>query len=75
MTCEGTENWRGRAAWEVRLKQRMDQPARMSALRVGDAIYSIFLGTAWIDQQNYGIGPVQFEQKKLNLWLPLSAEI
>ena len=28
----------------------------MSALRVGDAIYSIFLkGTAWIDQQNYQI--------------------
>jgi hypothetical protein len=47
MTCEGTENWRGRAAWKVRFEQRMDQPARMSALRVGDAIYSIFLkGTA-----------------------------
>jgi hypothetical protein len=34
----------------------MDQPARMSALRVGDAIYSNFLkGTAWIDQQSYQI--------------------
>jgi hypothetical protein len=101
MTCEVTENWRGRAAWKVRFEQRMDQPARMSALRVGDAIYSIFLkGTAWIDQQNYQVvhletdilkpvpavrlmtehqvldyDPVQFEQKKLKLWLPLEAEI
>ena len=38
MACEGTENWQGRAAWKVRFEQRMDQPARMSALRVGDAI-------------------------------------
>jgi hypothetical protein len=101
MTCEGSENWQGRAAWKVRFEQRLDQPARMSALRVGDAIYPILLkGTAWIDQQNYQIvhletdilkpvpavrlttehqvldyGPVQFEQKKLRLWLPLEAEI
>jgi hypothetical protein len=97
MACEGTENWQGRAAWKVRFEQRMDQPARMSALRVGDAIYSNSLkGTAWIDQQSYQIvhletvilkpvpavrlmtehqvldyGSVQFEQKKLKLWLPL----
>lgn len=100
MSCEA-ENWQGRPAWKVLFEQRPDQPARMSALRVGDAIYSIFLkGTAWIDQQNYQIvhletdilkpvpavrlttehqvldyGPVQFEQKKLKLWLPLEAEI
>jgi len=24
MTCEGTENWQGRAAWKVRFAQRMD---------------------------------------------------
>jgi len=55
MTCEA-ENWQGRSAWKVRFEQRLDQPARMSALRVGDAVYSIFLkGTAWIDQQNYQI--------------------
>jgi hypothetical protein len=56
MTCEGTENWQGREAWKARFEQRTDQPARMSALRVGDAICSIFLkGTPWIDQQNYQI--------------------
>jgi len=34
----------------------MDQPARMSALRVGDVIYSNFLkGTVRIDQQSYQI--------------------
>jgi hypothetical protein len=55
MTCEA-ENWQGRPAWKVRFEQRLDQPARMSALLVGDAVYSIFLkGTAWIDQQNYQI--------------------
>jgi hypothetical protein len=101
MTCEGSENWQGRATWKVRFEQRMDQPARMSALRVGDAVYPILLkGMAWIDEQNYQIvhletdilkpvpqvrlttehqvldyGPVQFEQKKLKLWLPLDAEI
>jgi hypothetical protein len=101
MTCDGTELWQGRAVWKVRFAQRMDKPARMSALRVGDAVYPILLkGTAWIDEQNYQIvhletdilrpvpevrltnerqvldyGPVQFEQKKLKLWLPLEAEI
>jgi hypothetical protein len=35
MTCEGPEKRQGRAAWNVRFEQRMDQPARMSALRVG----------------------------------------
>ena len=100
MTCE-PENWQGHPAWKVHFEQRLDQPARMSALRVGDAVYSIFLkGVAWIDQQNYQVvhletdilkpvpavrltiehqvldyGPVQFEQKKLKLWLPLEAEI
>ncbi|HEY1467860.1 MAG TPA: hypothetical protein VGF61_02365 [Candidatus Acidoferrum sp.] len=100
MTCEAV-NWQGHPAWKVHFEQRPDQPARMSALRVGDASYSIFLkGIAWIDQQNYQIvhletdilkpvpavrlttehqvldyGPIQFEQKKLRLWLPLDAEI
>ena len=100
MTCE-TESWQGHPAWKVSFEQKLDQPARMSALRVGDATYSILLkGAAWIDQQNYQIvhletdilkpvpavrlttehqvldyGPVQFEQKKLQLWLPLEAEI
>jgi hypothetical protein len=46
MTCEGTENWQGREAWKARFEQRMDQPARMSALRVGDAIYSISEGVS-----------------------------
>lgn len=101
MTCEGSEQWQGRPAWKVRFEQRLDQPARMSALRVGDAVYPILLkGMAWIDEQNFQIvhlevdilkpvpqvrltiehqvldyGPVQFEQKKLKLWLPLEAEI
>lgn len=101
ITCEGTASRQGRAAWKVRFEQRMDQPARMNTLRVGDAMYSNFLkGMAWIDQQNYQIvhletdilkpvpavrqmtehqvlhcGPVQFEQKKLKLWLSLEAEI
>jgi hypothetical protein len=100
MTC-ATENWQGRPAWKVSFEQKLDQPARMSALRIGDATYSILLkGAAWIDQHNYQIvhletdilkpvpavrlttehqvldyGPVQFEQKKLQLWLPLEAEI
>jgi hypothetical protein len=100
MTCEA-ESWQGRPAWKVSFEQKLDQPARMSALRVGDATYSILLkGAAWIDQRNYQIvhletdilkpvpavrlttehqvldyGPVQFEQKKLQLWLPLEAEI
>jgi hypothetical protein len=65
ITCEGTENLQGRAAWKVRFEQRMDQPARMSMLRVGDAIDSNFLkGTAWIDQQNYQI--VRLETDILN---------
>jgi len=100
MTC-ATEKWQGRPAWKVSFEQKLDQPARMSALRVGDATYAILLkGAAWIDQQNFQIvhletdilkpvpavrlttehqvldyGPVQFEQKKLQLWLPLEAEI
>ena len=55
MTCE-TESWQGRPAWKVSFEQKLDQPARMSALRVGDATYSILLkGAAWIDQRNYQI--------------------
>jgi len=46
MTCEGTENWQGREAWKAHFEQRMDQPARMSALRVGAAIYSISEGVS-----------------------------
>lgn len=62
MASEGTESWQGRATRKVRFEQRMDQPARMSALRVGDAIYSNFLkGTAWIDQQSYQIVHLETE--------------
>ncbi len=101
MTCEGADEWQGQAVWKVRFEQRMDKPARMSALRVGDANYPILLkGTAWIDAHSFQIvhletdilkpvpevrlttehqvldyGPVQFEQKKIKLWLPLEAEI
>jgi hypothetical protein len=48
MTC-ATESWQGRPAWKVSFEQKLDQPARMSALRIGDATYSILLkGAAWV---------------------------
>ncbi len=101
MECEGPTEWNGRVAWKVHFEQRVDRPASMSSLRVGDAVYPILLkGTAWIDTQHYQIvhletdilrpvpavrlktehqvldyGPVTFEQKQLQLWLPLEADI
>jgi hypothetical protein len=101
MACEGPTEWQGHAAWKVHFEQRMDRPASMSSLRVGEVVYPILLqGTAWIDQRNFQIvhletdilrpvpavrlkqghqvleyGPVQFEEKKLQLWLPREAEI
>ena len=56
MTCEGTDEWQGHVVWKVRFEQRIDKPARMSTLRVGDANYPILLkGTALIDVENYQI--------------------
>ena len=56
ITCAGPTDWSGYDTWRVDFRQRMDRPATMSALEVGNTEYTILLkGSAWIDRNDYQI--------------------
>lgn len=56
MTCDGITDWHGHSTWQVQFEQRKDQPATISALRLGNHSLPILLkGSAWVDSGNYQI--------------------
>jgi len=56
ITCAGPADWLGYNTWRVDFRQRMDRPATMSALELGNKEYTLLLkGSAWIDRNNYQI--------------------
>jgi hypothetical protein len=56
MTCQGIIDWHGHSTWQIQFQQRLDQPATVSAFRVGnDSLPILLKGSAWIDSNNYQI--------------------
>ena len=56
ITCAGPADWLGYNTWRVDFRQRLDRPATMSALELGNTEYTLLLkGSAWIDRKNYQI--------------------
>jgi tetratricopeptide (TPR) repeat protein len=56
ITCAGPADWLGYNTWRVDFRQRLDRPATLSALELGNNEYTLLLkGSAWIDRSNYQI--------------------
>lgn len=56
IACAGTADWLGYNTWRVDFRQRLDRPATMSGLEIGNNEYTLLLkGSAWIDRNNYQI--------------------
>jgi len=56
ITCAGPADWLGYNTWRVDFRQRMDRPATLSALEIGNNEYTLLLkGSVWIDRNNYQI--------------------
>jgi len=56
ITCAGQADWLGYNTWRVDFRQRMDRPATLSALEIGNNEYALLLkGSVWIDRNNYQI--------------------
>lgn len=49
MSCEGRDQWKGKAAWVIRFQQRKDKPRRTMRFYVGGGEIGVMLkGRAWI---------------------------
>ncbi len=56
MSCEGSADWHGQAAWQIRFEEQPDQLPRMSNIAMDGKVYEVRLrGIAWILKDSYQV--------------------